>query len=111
MDKLLIDGKEYPIKIGFGAIRLFCERKGIEFYEFFDRVAKYNFENINNEVIDDLAEFVLCFIARAGECPLSKYDVIDWMLGESNADTILKLLTQSIGQSKNLEAPQKKGQN
>lgn len=103
---LTINGKSYPVKTGFGSIYLFCEQKGLEFGEFLDRIAKYDFKNIENEMLDDLATLVLCFIKRGGEAgDLSKYDIIDW-IGEGNADDVFGLLTESMGKSKNLEAPQ-----
>ena len=109
MKKINIAGKDYSVKPGYGALYLFCIHKNIEFSEFMDRVSGYKFDSINNDFLDDLAEYTLCFIERGGdECHLSKLDVIDW-IGEGNAETIFKLLTDSIGVSKNQVAPAKKG--
>ena len=108
---ITINGEEYPVKTGYGAIYLFCTRKNIEFYEWAERLGKSNFNKINNELIDDLAELMLCFIERGGgECHLSKLDIIDW-IGEGNADKIISLLTESTGVSKNPEAAKKEAAN
>jgi hypothetical protein len=108
---ITISGQNYPVKTGYGAIYLFCTRKGIEFHEFLTRIQNYDFAKINNELIDDLAELMLCFIERGGgDCHLSKLDIVDW-IGEGNTEVVFKLLTESVGVSKNRKAVRKKAAN
>jgi hypothetical protein len=106
-----INGKQYRVLAKYSAIKMFCDRKGIDFFEFPELLAKYNFgEDFKptTEFLDDMSLMMLCFLQRGAEaageiCDLTVNDMVDWLL-EGNLAQAYDLIIQSQGQSKNVEA-------
>ena len=67
MNSISTNGTSYPIKTGYSAVRLFCIKRGIEFYQFNERFAALDFEKLTVENIDDFAYMVLAFVDRGCE--------------------------------------------
>jgi len=110
-----INGKEYPVLARYSSIKMFCDRKGIDFFEFPELLIGYGIDKKNfqptTKFIDDMSLLMLCFIERGCEangavCDLKTNDVIDWFL-DGNIAIVYELITESQGQSKNVKATAK----
>lgn len=103
MDKIIISGKEYNVKAGYGSIILFCERKNIELYQFIDLFTDINPDKLSTELFKGMAEFTLCMIERSGCKDLPDvYEVIDWF---TEIDNMVKIQSIMFGLvSKNAQA-------
>jgi hypothetical protein len=107
-----INDKEYPVLARYSAVKMFCDRKGIDFFEFPELLMKYGVEKKNfkptTQFIDDMSLIMLCFLERGAErtgtvCDLTLNDILDWFL-EGNVMKVYELIIEAQGQSKNVEA-------
>ena len=77
MQTLTINGKEYAVKFSYSVILDFCEKQGIEIYEF-----KGDFKIQTNAGIKQLSTFVRLAMLRGAEitgseCAITVNDVVD----------------------------------
>ena len=107
-----INDKDYPVVAKYSSIKMFCDRKGIDFFEFPELLMKYKVGEKDfkptTQFIDDMSLMMLCFLERGAEvtgtvCDLSLNDILDWFL-EGNVLKVYELIMESQGQSKNVEA-------
>jgi len=107
-----INGKDLPVLARYSAIKMFCEKKGIDFFEFPELLMSYGIDKPdfrpNTKFIDDMALLMFAFLERGAEASgevldLKVNDVIDWFL-DGNLNVIFELITESQGQSKNVKA-------
>lgn len=110
-----INEKEYPVIAKYSAIKMFCDKKGIDFFEFPELLIKYNVGGKDfkptTQFIDDMSLMMLCFLERGAEasgvkCDLSLNDILDWFL-EGNVLQVYELIMASQGVSKKVEATEK----
>lgn len=110
-----INDKEYPVLAKYSAIKMFCDRKGIDFFEFPELLIKYGVDKKDfkptTPFIEDMSLIMLCFLERGAEtkgttCDLNLNDILDWFL-EGNVLKVYELIIEAQGKSKNVEATEK----
>jgi len=116
MKLVTINEKQYPALARYSSIKMFCDRKGIDFFEFHDLLLGHGIDKKNfqptTKFIDDMSLLMLCFIERGCEASgtvfdLKTNDVIDWFL-DGNITIVYELITEAQGQSKNVKAIEEK---
>jgi hypothetical protein len=116
MQTITINNKPYPVLARYSAVKLFCDKKGIDFFEFPNLLMSYGIGDENfkptSQYLDDMALIMLCFLLRGAEangteCNLTISDIIDWIQDNSMAK-IYELIAESQGPSKNVKATEKK---
>jgi hypothetical protein len=107
-----INDKDYPVLAKYSAIKMFCDKKDIDFFEFPELLISYGIDKKNfkptTKFIDDMSLLMLCFLQRGAEasntvCDLTVNDIIDWFL-EGNFVKVYELIAEAQGQSKNVIA-------
>jgi hypothetical protein len=107
-----INEKEYPVLAKYSAIKLFCDKRGLDFFEFPDLLMNYGIGKKDfkptSALIDDMALLMWCFLQRGSEVnkttlDLSVSDVLDWFM-EGNVAVVYELITEAQGASKNVKA-------
>ena len=89
MQSLKINGQEYDVKFSYSVILAFCERQGIELYEYSEQMAKVNFDRMTNAGVKIIGTLIHCAIERGCEtsgvpCTLSVNDIIDAIFTDEN---------------------------
>jgi hypothetical protein len=116
MQTITINNKPYPVLARYSAIKLFCDRKGIDFFAFPDLLMSYGIGSEDfkptSQYLDDMVLIMWCFLQRGAEssgveCTLTQADILDWIQDNSMA-TIYELIAESQGPSKNVKATEKK---
>jgi hypothetical protein len=87
MQALTINGQEYAVKFSYSVILDFCEKQGIELYEYGEQMAKINFDKPTAQSAKLTALLIHCAILRGCEinhitCDLSVNDIIDSIFTE-----------------------------
>jgi hypothetical protein len=110
-----INNKEYQVLARYSAIKMFCDKKGIDFFEFPDLLMSYGIEKKDfkptTKFVDDMSLIMLCFLERGAEasntvCDLTLNDILDWFL-DGNVLKVYDLIIEAQGQSKNVIATEK----
>lgn len=116
MKVLNINGSEYPVLARYSAIKMFCDRKGIDFFDFPELLIKYGIGKKDfkptSEFIDDMTLLTLCFLERGSEAAgtvltLTKNDILDWFM-EGNVIAIYDLIAEAQGPIKAKEPGEEK---
>ena len=102
--ELEINGHVYKPKSGWAAIRNYCalHKPQVEFYEAFDHFKELNFDKPSNEMLDDFALLLWCFIDRGckyanTDNDLTVDDVMDYIGEKKNIAPVIMLLYESYG--------------
>jgi hypothetical protein len=87
MQTLKINEKDYAVKFDYSVILDFCERKGIELYQYSELMAGINFAKITNEAVRTLSLLIWCSIKSAfdddGEdLTLTTKDIVNAMFSQ-----------------------------
>ena len=112
-----INSKEYPTLARYSAIKMFCDKKGLDFFEFPNLLMDYGIGKEDfkptSQFIDDMSLLMWCFLQRGAEVnhqilDLSVNDILDWFM-DGNVAVVYDLITESQGISKNVSATEEKG--
>lgn len=112
MRTVRINDKDYPVLARYSAIKIFCDKKGIDFFEFPELLASYGLDKKSfkpsSEFADDMVLMMWSFLERGAEASnqvldLKLNDILDWFL-EGNVAVVYDLIIEAQGQSKNVKA-------
>lgn len=103
VDKIKIYDKDYPIKFGHGATKLFCQLKGIDtLSDYFNFLKKLDFTNLSFDTMEQIAQLTKCAIdsgcALSGkENDLTSEMIFEWFGDDFTAmPRAIDLLTKSL---------------
>ena len=87
MQALTINGQEYAVKFTYSVILDFCEKQGIELWEYSSHISKIDFDKPTIQGSKITAMLIHCAILRGCEvnnieCDLSINDIIDAIFTE-----------------------------
>jgi hypothetical protein len=117
MRQLNINDADYPVLPRYSAIKMFCDKKGIDFFEFPELLIGYGIGKKDfkptSKFIDDMTLLTFCFLERGAEAAntkltLSENDILDWFM-DGHIVEVYDLIIEAQGQSKNPASPQEKG--
>lgn len=106
MRKVKIFDQEYPVLARYSAIKRFCDRKGMEYFEFAEYLASLGKEaqeqGIKNRFINDLVLLMYFFVERGLEAEgenmtLKEDDIFDWILLPGNLKIVSDLVMEAQG--------------
>lgn len=116
MTTVNINDKDYPVLARYSSIKRFCDKKGIDLFEFHNHFIGYGIDKkdfkASTSFIDDMALLMICFLERGAEAnhqdlDLTQDDILDWFM-DGNSGVVYELMTEATGKLKNREAPQTK---
>jgi hypothetical protein len=112
-----INGKDYPVLARYSAIKMFCDKKGIDLFEWPELLDKWGVGKEDfkptTQFVDDMALLMMCFLERGAEnagtvCDLKLNDIIDWFM-EGNMVKVYESILEAQGVKKNMKpVPTKK---
>jgi hypothetical protein len=118
MKMLKIGDNEYPVLARYSAIKMFCDKRGIDFFEFPELLISYGVGKKDfkptSKFIDDMVLLTFCFLERGAESAntkleLSENDILDWFM-DGHIVEVYDLIIEAQGQSKNLDSPHVRAQ-
>lgn len=110
MRSIKINGTDYPTLARYSAIRLFCQKAGIDFFEFDSRILSHKVGTKefkpSSEFLDDMTLLLYCFIEKGLEAQnqpmtLTIDDVFDFLVQDmGQVKLVIELVTEIWGQTK-----------
>lgn len=90
-----IAGKEYPYKMTVTSAVIYCEKRGIELWQYEEDISSIDFEKITINAVKIMRDLIhACILSADPEADVNPQDIVDEF---SNVDFLTKFFAEFFG--------------